>query len=759
MLSGRRRCEYFSATSALLAHVFRSNTNLQCNYRLPITALTHDRDCRKESCISELGSRRLVIIAQRAMKQMTGYFGGYISKKQKMGRFELKKSASALPLMDEKLKGRNLTSGSAQLAHITNRCFSVLESKGILRTATEEFLLASRFKPRDELAAEFIRTFRHTFFHGKYFVDRYDAAKRGDTLVKMTIRIPKAGAKRVVTDHVAIYGFRSTHPDMFFLSPWEFVQWFKPHALEAPRANYRLTKWMPGRGPNSSARKDKWTDYALDEDFVRDDVYIESSSHLYAFEHVVSCEPHISKAQYTKFRNAWVLIKRNRPVVPCPEVTPLPSRKLTKEARAKLCSIYLRPWTFFSELASAHVPLLTDLDLTQSQWLAAYSPEAPVAIEKKQKTSHIDEDDVAAVHPENKNIRQAWKDYLHRVPETAARQIRNFLLATLAEGRNHEDEDAETKIKGESVSCDLNAQEVQQILANRVARLNEGKSGKSDLGGQRLDNATYVAATLIDTQSLQEVPKPKSSQLHYAIKHARDFSLQNTEKPEGVLGTEASEEATKPEAMDSVSFPWLQKYQEWVVALRKAKKQPYAQQWLVLEMIHDRCVREFIETHQIPPDLAQEYLKTCLSSSTHVRVGKEWLREYLIPPQTSPVLKFTHGLPGSGKSTLLKWIRSYFEEVWGYRLNHQFVYLAPLNVMAANIDGATIHSWGEIGFCDRHGNYISSKSKSEDEVSTLAGLLDFPRWVFIDEIEACGAELLNSFDNWMQKKFHERAHI
>ena len=100
------------------------------------------------------------------MKQMTGYFGGYISKKQKMGRFELKKSIGALPLMEEKLKGRNLSSSSAQLAHVTNRCFTVLESKGILRTATEEFLLSSRYKPHDELAAEFIRTFRHIFFMG-----------------------------------------------------------------------------------------------------------------------------------------------------------------------------------------------------------------------------------------------------------------------------------------------------------------------------------------------------------------------------------------------------------------------------------------------------------------------------------------------------------------------------------------------------------------------------------------------------------------
>eukprot|EP00973_Karenia_brevis_P068097 9473267-Karenia_brevis.AAC.1 len=41
---GRRRCAYFASTSALLAAVARSNTNVQCNYRIPITPTTHDKD-------------------------------------------------------------------------------------------------------------------------------------------------------------------------------------------------------------------------------------------------------------------------------------------------------------------------------------------------------------------------------------------------------------------------------------------------------------------------------------------------------------------------------------------------------------------------------------------------------------------------------------------------------------------------------------------------------------------------------------------
>ena len=160
---GKRRDEWFSTTSALLAHVFRSNTNIQTNYRLPINAFTHDQDCKRPNCVSEETAKKVMRIAQRAMKALTGYFGGYISKRQKMGRFELKKSISALALLQEKLKTRNLQSGSSQLAHVCNRMFTTLESKGILRTATEEFLLSSRFDPKDELAAEFIRTFRTVF--------------------------------------------------------------------------------------------------------------------------------------------------------------------------------------------------------------------------------------------------------------------------------------------------------------------------------------------------------------------------------------------------------------------------------------------------------------------------------------------------------------------------------------------------------------------------------------------------------------------
>ena len=134
---GKRQCEWFTSTAALLSHVARSNTNVQCNYRVPLTPLTHDKDCKSLSCLKVITTPRLCLIAQRAMKQMTGYFGGYIGKKQKVGQFELKKSIAALPFLKQKLAHRDIKSASVQLAHVTNRMFTTLEGKGVLRASTE----------------------------------------------------------------------------------------------------------------------------------------------------------------------------------------------------------------------------------------------------------------------------------------------------------------------------------------------------------------------------------------------------------------------------------------------------------------------------------------------------------------------------------------------------------------------------------------------------------------------------------------------
>ena len=307
---GKRRCPWFANTNALFAHVFRSNTNVQVNYRLPLTAATHDQDCHRKACYTEGNSRKLLVIAQKAMQTMSGYFGGYISKKQKMGKFELRKSIGALPLLEEKLKKRDLKTGSGQLAHVCNRMFTALESKGILRSAPEEFMLSERYRPGDELAAEFIRTFRHQFFHGAAYLARYDSLKKKDETFEVRQMLPKAGRSVNVADEVLLYGLRPLDPRLQFLSPWQFVQHWKVHKLRPPSVLYTLTCWVKKPEAGSSQVLVAGEHYMLNEDRLK-----EEWEHWIVFLERVDIKDVALRHNSKQLRHSVILVARTRPVL------------------------------------------------------------------------------------------------------------------------------------------------------------------------------------------------------------------------------------------------------------------------------------------------------------------------------------------------------------------------------------------------------------------------------------------------------------
>ena len=89
-----REDEYCSGTSAALASVMERNTDVQCPYRLPLTAYTHDTECTAKACVSmdTASLKKLCRKVQRTQKNITGYFGGYIFKAQRLGIYELKLS-------------------------------------------------------------------------------------------------------------------------------------------------------------------------------------------------------------------------------------------------------------------------------------------------------------------------------------------------------------------------------------------------------------------------------------------------------------------------------------------------------------------------------------------------------------------------------------------------------------------------------------------------------------------------------------------
>ena len=111
---------------------------------------------------------------------------------------------------------------------------------------------------------------------------------------------------------------------------------------------------------------------------------------------------------------------------------PLPHRGIPdKEQRAKLCSLYLRPWTMLRRIASADVPHIADLDLCRRQDSDGKSLPRRRLPPRSSK--------VARQPPTymQRSYYIAWRTYIrgHVVSDHATRIIKNSLLVMAGTGK------------------------------------------------------------------------------------------------------------------------------------------------------------------------------------------------------------------------------------------------------------------------------------------------------------------------------------
>ena len=546
------------------------------------------------------------------------------SEKQKVGQFEIKKSVSTLPLLHEKLEARGLKTASSQLAHVVNRMFTTLEGKGILRVATEEFLLASRYKPHDPLAAEFIRTFRNRNFPGKFFLERYEALCRREDKMDVRVILPKQALGKGVLDVVSLYGFRPQTPDVFYLSPWEFVQWISPVRLGPPNADNQMTKWTAVGKLKLGKKLD---DGAMQPgvDFILNEKFVHTLSDVYAFPNDAAMFGGKIPETYFLFRNTWVLRMRKRPMVPSPEVCPMPNRRKSKESRCKILSVYLRPWTLFRQGGTLEVPFLANLQYSQEQLREAEQMDA-------------DPHEIG----ENGDLRAAWKEYNKTTLPHAFRQIRNFMLASIAEGRNFEDEEESMK-RGDAVRCDLSLADIDKALKQhsvRPSNLNadEGEVCADDENGtgSRVWKSTHLAlqlASLTEVSNVSAVSSAKNiTKLCWSKTSSTSFANEE--------GTCASAAQVFSSTARLETADWKDRHEAWCAEVfqNATTKTPNAKQKQILDLIHFRRIVEHARENdmEIPAD----------------------------SPCAEPLLRLVHGLPGAGKTQVLRWVKSYFEDVW-----------------------------------------------------------------------------------------------
>ncbi|CAK0804775.1 unnamed protein product, partial [Prorocentrum cordatum] len=109
---------------------------------------------------------------------------------------------------------------------------------------------------------------------------------------------------------------------------------------------------------------------------------------------------------------------------------------------------------------------------------------------------------------------------------------------------------------------------------------------------------------------------------------------------------------------------------------------------------------------------------------------------------------FVLGLPGSGKSEVIRWLCDegvgLFPTCMGWEHEVHFIKTAPMNSMASNIGGRTIHNFSKLGIDLITGVQSGGKKDPELSENMLHTKIQHMRWLIIDEVENVSVELLDA---------------
>ena len=177
----------------------------------------------------------------------------------------------------------------------------------------------------------------------------------------LPVRAGPVGNEVIRKYHIEeIYGYRGRDERVYYLNPWEFTMYWEVLPVPSPNvktddgvaiSQWTDVKFVKGSSPQPGIH------YVINEEGLRgnEDIVIFPNT------------PRLSR----QFRHEWVLRRAHRPFVPQPDSTPMPDRAKNQEERAKLYSVYLRPWTLEHEDASSAVPHITRLNVVPASHLCA----------------------------------------------------------------------------------------------------------------------------------------------------------------------------------------------------------------------------------------------------------------------------------------------------------------------------------------------------------------------------------------------------
>ena len=693
----KRDDPWLSGTTHAFALMLFGNSHTAINFRVPLSANTHDTDCTR-GCLAKNTLPRLQRAMAQAARRSTRYFTGYLQKPQPLGRKELQQAAKQLHFLEEAAAKDD---PAAHYRKVVHRVFGDLEFRCSVRPVTEEFMLAGFSNMTDPTTAECIRTFPVVPFVGIEWVGILDRV----TDIRHKVEPPHPHKSTLKSAEV--YGWRGTDERVFHLSPWEFTKWWSVKKLQPPTKNATedgqgLSVWVRKEGTDRKP-VDGWQ---YGRDYIwKHPLPNSRAANLVRLPQCNGC----SQVQ------EYYLERRTEPLIPYPTSCPLPKPDMSRDAQARLLNVYLRPWTLDLKSATPHVPHISALDL-----------------EIRSNSLNPSKRLFTKTAPGPRSHHLAWRAYIqqHVVSEHAARTIRNFLSAT--ECDPEEVDLAETPAQPTDHEVDTT-----WVTSDTIDKLVRGVgfeySKRSGPAVRRIVEA-WEATPQVDTLNSWFVSTGIGDIKldHSQSKRQQPTPLPETEPLSWTYGKLTPESATA----------WLQRLAEQgsvavdpaagsaeqrsasadpraAEAAPRSACKPTAEQLTFLRAVVDRCFTE-----------AQE--------------------EQVESSRSEPLRAVFHGVPGAGKTQTLKWLRAFFEELCGWQHQQEFVYLAPQNTQAALIAGMTLHSFANI--------QVKNKTSRAKNTSTPEQFAKYQRlrWLVVDESSTVGLEILATLEKRLQQSTRDR---
>jgi len=137
------------------------NGDIKFPHKIPIIPETHEEpallyDQKRSECVSAVCPLNMLYDLQAAQSMAAGYFGGYTSKMQDIGKKELQRLREAHERKVDRTHRKPLPKAFQEYS---KRLLKDLEARSTVRTAVENLNLAIHGDKADVLSAECIRTF------------------------------------------------------------------------------------------------------------------------------------------------------------------------------------------------------------------------------------------------------------------------------------------------------------------------------------------------------------------------------------------------------------------------------------------------------------------------------------------------------------------------------------------------------------------------------------------------------------------------